>query len=86
MSPHFSAIMSLVCAKAVEDAAAFFEEFGEELDPTTTDWDGEAWGGVRDNLRSAYGLDSDTLDLIWPVYSSLLVLLTHFAAETAQAA
>ncbi len=85
MNPNFVEIMALICSQSVDDAAAFFEEFGETLDPATTDWDGLAWADLQTKLRVAHGVTDETLDLIQPVYSHLLALMTHFMANEAAA-
>ena len=68
-------------ALGVKAGDVFADEFpGESLDPSTTDWDGEAWAIDRSKL----GIDDDAfLDRrLWPVYQAALVARTEeLAAE-----
>lgn len=43
MSTPISEAVEILKQKAREDAKLFFEEFGEELDPASTDWDSVAY-------------------------------------------
>ena len=62
-----------VLIEAKSDALAFFEEFGEPLDPALTDWDGVAWTDVV----SHYNLSAfDFCDELWPIYQAALVAET----------
>ncbi len=56
-------------------AASFVEEFGEPLDPATTDWDAVAWNEDRRGL----GLNpaSSDHDEWWPIYQASLIAETE---------
>jgi hypothetical protein len=61
-------------AKAREAAAGFVEEFGEPINPSKTDWDGEAWFNDRLDL----GIDDDDdVEAGWPIYQTALVAETR---------
>lgn len=77
MSTSISEAVEILKQKAREDAKLFFEEFGEELDPASTDWDSVAF------QTSFNELAFDTKDALeqcsdrgWEVYQSELVAET----------
>lgn len=60
-----------ICKRAKATAALFFEEFGEPIDPDSTDWDGTAWGEDR------IGLDIEDCDCnAWEIYQDALIAET----------
>jgi hypothetical protein len=60
-------IKALVIAEALQDAAAFADEFpGQILDGVDSDWDSVAWGMADSKLRAAAG------DSGWDWYSATL--------------
>jgi hypothetical protein len=59
--------MILKSAKA--DAMLFVGEFGEALDPATTDWDERAFFEASCELR----LPRDEHEEAWPIYQKALV-------------
>lgn len=68
-------------AQAKADAAAFFAEFGEALDPATTDWDATAWGDLTPTLHAS----DDALALLWDLYQEILVAETERLADESAA-
>jgi hypothetical protein len=42
--------LGLIEAAALADAALFYEEFGEALDPAATDWDDLAWDTAAEEI------------------------------------
>jgi hypothetical protein len=65
-------LKAAITAKAKSDAKLFVEEFNEPLDSSATDWDSEAWGEARRELR----LPRESWNWGWEIYSEAL------AAET----
>lgn len=61
-----------VAAKA--DAALFVAEFGEAIDPATTDWDTMAWQESGDEIEEMTANDAERL---WPIYQAALVAETE---------
>lgn len=65
-----------IAAKAT--AQMFVDEFGEALDPETTDWDAVAWENDRAQCIPAVDVCDKLAEKYWPVYQEALV------AETAR--
>lgn len=73
LKTDFESAKEAVLEEAMSDALAFVEEFGEPIDPASTDWDGEAWGEVCRH----YSLDAfEFYDELWPIYQAALVAET----------
>jgi hypothetical protein len=70
----FAELTETVLVEAASDALQFVEEFHEPLDPTATDWDGQAFGATCDqyHLRSFPRCDD-----LWPIYQAALVAETR---------
>jgi len=63
-------------------AALFVEEFGEPLDPATTDWDATAWETDRSDLSFRDLLDDQVIYVLaWDLYDRTLVAETERLAE-----
>ena len=60
-----------ITAAAKADAVAFYDEFGEALDPDATDWDAVAWEVSAEGL----GLSERDAALAFAVYQEALVRL-----------
>lgn len=52
MSTSIKEAVEILKQKAREDAVLFFDEFQEELDPSTTDWDSVAFNITYSSLAS----------------------------------
>lgn len=61
-------------AAAKKTAVLFVDEFGEALNPATTDWDGVAWANDADELSFAV---DDFWGEAWAVYQVALVAETE---------
>lgn len=55
------------------DAALFFVEFREVIDPAATDWDAVAWSDTRESLS----LTEDEGQRLWLIYQAALVAETE---------
>jgi hypothetical protein len=75
-----SILEGIVEGHARRDAKLFVEEFGEPLDPATTDWDSTAWGEVQQSLRAAEWTN-DQLEPLWPHYQGWLISETRRLAD-----
>ena len=68
-------------ARAKQTAALFFEEFGEPLHSSLTDWDAVAWGEDRKELDLSPGDDEQA----WLHYAEVLQQETKRLYDSAQA-
>ena len=70
-----------IISEALADAKVFFDEFGEALDPSKTDWDSTAW----ENAFVRRNVDPADYSLAWELYQNTLVAETErLVAETEQ--
>lgn len=85
MDTSMSDILEILRKKAREDAAIFFDEFGEALDPESTDWDAVAFQTTFEGLpqETKYALQEckECYALAWDFYSDELVAETRRLAE-----
>ena len=59
-----------VIAQAKQDAELFVDEFNEQIDPKTTDWDAVGFGECRFSFHTN---DPKTHDEAWELYQTTLV-------------
>jgi len=64
-----------IVKRAKATAGSFVEEFGEPLDPETTDWDAVAWQDDRRDM--GFDPSSSDYDEWWPVYQIALIAETE---------